>query len=222
MQHDRSMRAAYYNAGLVHLVRGDIVQAIPLLERGRAISEKLGLATRGSINFLWHAYSLAGRFEESIPGLEETNRLALDSEGGPCLSLWIGWQAAAYLGAGRIADAERTAIEAIEMARKSRERGFEGEANCRLGEVVLQIEPFDPARAEGHFRDALAIAEELGMRPLQAHCHLGLGKVYRRAGRPHEARSELNVAIDLYLSMEMRHWLPEAEAELAAVASSDD
>lgn len=71
--------------------------------------------------------------------------------------------------------------------------------------------------AEGYYREGLAIAEDLGMRPLQAHCHRGLGKLYRRAGRPEEARSELNQAIDLYLSMEMRHWLPEAEAELAAV-----
>ena len=55
------------------------------------------------------------------------------------------------------------------------------------------------------------------MRPLQAHTHLSLGKLYRRAGRNHEARAELNVAIDLYLSMEMTHWVPEAEAELASL-----
>ena len=53
------------------------------------------------------------------------------------------------------------------------------------------------------------------MRPLQAHCHLSLGKLYRRVGQLAEARAELNVAIDLYLTMGMTHWLPEAEAELA-------
>ena len=36
--------------------------------------------------------------------------------------------------------------------------------------------------AEGHYREALALATELGMRPLVAHCHLGLGKLYRRTG----------------------------------------
>ena len=55
------------------------------------------------------------------------------------------------------------------------------------------------------------------MRPLQAHCHLSLGKLYRRVGRHDEARAELNVAIDLYLTMGVTHWLPEAEAELARV-----
>jgi hypothetical protein len=58
------------------------------------------------------------------------------------------------------------------------------------------------------------------MRPLQAHTHLSLGRLYRRAGRPHEARAELNVALDLYLSMEMRHWVPEAEAELAGLVTA--
>ena len=106
------------------------------------------------------------------------------------------------------------------MARAHQERGFEGEALYRSGEVALQVAPLDVARAEGHFREALAIAEDLGMRPLQAHCHLGLGKIYRRTGRSNEARAALNVAIDMYLTMEMSHWAPEAEAELAATTAS--
>jgi hypothetical protein len=132
-----------------------------------------------------------------------------------CVSLWVGLLAGAYLGAGRLVEAEQTALRAVEMARAHQERGFEADALCHLGAVVAAAEPLDAVRAERHFRDALAIAEDLGMRPRQAHCHLGLGKLYRRTGRPHDARSELNVAIDLYLSMEMKHWLPEAEAELA-------
>jgi tetratricopeptide (TPR) repeat protein len=135
----------------------------------------------------------------------------------PCASLWEGWLAEAYLGAGRFEDAEQTGIRAIEMARANQERGFEGMALRELGDVVAAGECPDVARAEELYRQALAIAEDLGMRPLQAHTHLSLGKLYRRAGRPHEARAELNVAIDLYLSMEMTHWLPEAEAELAAI-----
>ena len=86
-----------------------------------------------------------------------------------------------------------------------------------LGDVVATSERPDGAYAEDLYRQALAIAEDLGMRPLQAHTHLSLGKLHRRAGRDHDARAELNVAIDLYLSMEMTHWLPEAEAELAAI-----
>jgi tetratricopeptide (TPR) repeat protein len=105
------------------------------------------------------------------------------------------------------------------MARSTRERGFAGYAVHELGEIAAHDEHPDLEHAESLFQQALVIAEDLGMRPLQAHTHLSLGKLYRRAGRPDEARAELNVAIDLYLSMEMTHWLPEAEAELAETAS---
>ena len=53
------------------------------------------------------------------------------------------------------------------------------------------------------------------MRPLQAHCHLGLGKLYRRTGRAGEARAELGTGVEMLRAMEMTFWLPEAEAELA-------
>jgi Flp pilus assembly protein TadD len=55
------------------------------------------------------------------------------------------------------------------------------------------------------------------MRPLQAHCHHGLGMLYARIGQPEQARMALSAAIDLYRAMEMTWWLPQAEAALAAV-----
>ena len=68
-----------------------------------------------------------------------------------------------------------------------------------------------------YYRQARALADELGMRPLQAHCHLGLGTLYATIGRPEQARAELSAAIDLYRSMDMTFWLPQAEATLAQV-----
>jgi hypothetical protein len=56
------------------------------------------------------------------------------------------------------------------------------------------------------------------MRPLQAHCHLGLGSLYGRTGRLDEARAGLTTAKALLREMGMPHWLPEAEEELAATA----
>jgi predicted RNA polymerase sigma factor len=58
------------------------------------------------------------------------------------------------------------------------------------------------------------------MRPLVAHCHLGLGTLYRQMGRGEEARAELSAAIELYHAMEMTLWLPQAEAALAQVVMS--
>ena len=72
-------------------------------------------------------------------------------------------------------------------------------------------------QAEAHYRQALALAEELGMRPLQAHCHRGLGTLYAKIGRREQARAELSTAIELYRAMDMTFWLPQAEAALAQV-----
>ena len=72
-------------------------------------------------------------------------------------------------------------------------------------------------QAAAHYRQALALAEELGMRPLVAHCHLGLGILYTRTGQQEPARTALSAAIDLYRAMEMTFWLPQAEAALAQI-----
>jgi hypothetical protein len=53
------------------------------------------------------------------------------------------------------------------------------------------------------------------MRPLQAHCHLGLGTLYATTGQREQARAELSMAVEMYRGMEMTFWLPEAEAALA-------
>ena len=73
------------------------------------------------------------------------------------------------------------------------------------------------APAEVHYRQALSLAEELGMRPLQAHCHLGLGELDVKTGRHDAARVELTAAIEMYRAMEMTFWLTQAEVALAEV-----
>ena len=72
-------------------------------------------------------------------------------------------------------------------------------------------------QAAAHYHQALALAEELGMRPLQAHCHRGLGTLYTATGQREQARTELSTAIEMYTSMEMTFWLPQTEATLAQV-----
>jgi len=84
-----------------------------------------------------------------------------------------------------------------------------------LGEISSRPDRPDVETAEGHYRQAMALASELGMRPLQAHCHLGLGTLYTKIGRREQARSELSAAIEQYRSMEMSFWLAQAEAALA-------
>ena len=102
-------------------------------------------------------------------------------------------------------------------ARAHQERGNEAYALCLLGNIAAQREPPEHEQAEAYYQQALTLADELGMRPLQAHCHLGLGTLYRQMGRGEEARAALSTAIELYRAMDMTFWLPQAEAVLAQV-----
>ena len=71
--------------------------------------------------------------------------------------------------------------------------------------------------AEGYYREGLALAGELGMRPLVAHCHLGLGKLSRRTGKREQAQEHLHTATTMYREMDMRFWVEQAEAETAVL-----
>jgi tetratricopeptide (TPR) repeat protein len=102
-------------------------------------------------------------------------------------------------------------------ARSHQERGHEAYALRLLGDIAARRDPSEVETAEDHYHQALALADELGMRPLQAHCHRGLGTLYAMTGQREQARAELAAAIELYQAMEMTLWLPQAEAALAQV-----
>ena len=100
------------------------------------------------------------------------------------------------------------------------ERGHQAYALRLLGDIAAHRDPPESEQAEAYYRQALALAEELGMRPLQAHCHRGLGTLYAATGQREQARAELATAIALYRDMEMTFWLPQTEAALARVEES--
>jgi hypothetical protein len=108
------------------------------------------------------------------------------------------------------------AENALSLARAHRERGNEAYALYLLGELAVRREPPDCGLAAVHYQQALVLAEELGMRPLQAHCHRGLGTLYGQTGNGVQARAALTTAITLYRAMDMTFWLPQAEAALAS------
>jgi len=132
-------------------------------------------------------------------------------------SLRLAYLSEAYLLAGRPDRVLDPALRALTLSREHKERGHEAYVMRLLGEIALRREPLEAEQAEASYQQALALAEELGMRPLLAHCHLGLGKLYTKIGRRAEARAELSAAIALYRAMEMTFWLPQAEATLAQV-----
>ena len=113
-------------------------------------------------------------------------------------------------------DENRVVVDDHHQARRT-ERGDQLGVVRLLGEVARHRNPPEVEPAADHYRQALALAEELGMRPLQAHCHRSLGMLYRQTGRDDLARAALSTAIEMYRTMDMTFWLPQAESALAQV-----
>jgi tetratricopeptide (TPR) repeat protein len=132
-------------------------------------------------------------------------------------ALALTWQSETSLLAGRMDEALALAERALTFGREHKERGHAAWALRLLGDIAAQRHPPVTEPAADYYCQAMALAEELGMRPLQAHCHHGLGTLYAKSGRPEQARPELATAIDLYRAMEMTFWLPQAEAALVQV-----
>ena len=130
-------------------------------------------------------------------------------------SLWVGLLSEAYLLAGRMDEAVELAGRALDLSREQKERGCEAWTLRLLGEIALHRDPPEVGKAEDSYRQAIALAEDLGMRPLLAHCHLGLGKLYRWAGNRQQAEDHLITATTMYRDMDMRFWLVQAEVALA-------
>ena len=210
---------AYWGMGFRALRQGDLPQAIPVLERAFDLAQgaHLQLVVPWVAAPLGAAYALAGRTTESLPLLEQAVEQAVAMHFLIDHALWVVWLGEAYLLAGRLDEASTQAQRALEFSRAHQERGYEAYALRLLGEVAAQREPSEAAQAEAHYQQALALANALGMRPLQAHCHLGLGILYGQMGRLEEARAALSTAIDMYRAMEMTFWLPQAEAALGQV-----
>jgi tetratricopeptide (TPR) repeat protein len=112
----------------------------------------------------------------------------------------------------RLDEAQRLADLALEFSPSH--HGFAAQALCLLGDIATHPDRFDAESGEVHYRQALALAEPRGMRLLMAHCQLGLGKLFRRTGKPEPASGHLTAATAMYREMDVRFWLAQAEAEL--------
>jgi class 3 adenylate cyclase/tetratricopeptide (TPR) repeat protein len=210
--HPFSLTWAYLSLGYVHSVRGEFSQAVRWLERAVAQCREgeITLLYPNAMAWLGHAYALSGRVEEGVSLLKEA-AIATDFGRMLYLSLMSLVQLGeAYVFANRIEDAGQCADRGLRLARERGQRGHEAWALRLLGEIVSHPDPPDSAAAESHYGAALALASELGMRPLVAHCHLGLGKLYRRTGDA-RAQEHLTTAATMYREVGMGFYLTQAE-----------
>jgi DNA-binding NtrC family response regulator/tetratricopeptide (TPR) repeat protein len=215
-----SLIFASCGVGTLHLLKGDVGPAIDVLERGLGLCRTwtLPVALPLIACALGAAYSLSGRSREAIALLEEGIRegLAMGRIGGH--SLLVVRLGEAYLQAGRLDEADDAARQALVMAREKGERGHEAYALHLLGEVVTRRTPVDPGGAENALRQAAALAEELSMHPLLAHCHVSRARLESRAGRAERARPLFEAGIAAFRALEMPFWLERAEAEARSLA----
>ncbi len=215
--HPFTLYQALIDLGLAHLGRGDLPSGTRVLERGLELCRtcQIVVGTPVVAAALGAAYALAGRADEALPlvasAVGEFRRR--QNHQRPALILLCA--GTTYLAARRIDEAASYTREALVLTRRLGARGSEAHGLCLAGDVGLTAGAED---AEAHYREALALAGALGMRPLVAHCHLGLGKLYRRVGKREQAREHLNTAVPLYREMDMRFWLEQAEPETRSKA----
>jgi class 3 adenylate cyclase/tetratricopeptide (TPR) repeat protein len=220
VDHPFSLIQAYFALGSLYLSKGDLSKAIPVLERGLGLCRVANIPTwfPTVAATLGYAYTLAGRVAEALPLLQQV--AAQDTSRGlsAAHARWIAYLSEAYLLTGHIDEATGLAGRALAFARDLKARGNEAHALWLLGEIQAYQNPLGMEVAEVAYRQALALADELGMRPLLAHCHLGLGILYTKGGQLAQARAALWTAIELFHAMEMTFWLARAEATMAQIA----
>jgi tetratricopeptide (TPR) repeat protein len=217
--HHYSLGIAYWLAGRSPLLQGNFQKAISWLERGLDLGRRDDIPHLVSLVgwFLGEAYARSGRVAEGVALLEQ-------AAGQFAAMKMMGWYpgtvtslSAAYVLAGRLADAGQSIERALELSRVHKQRAVEADALRVVGDIHAGQVPPDVEAADAAYREAMTLADELGMRPLVAHCHLGLAKLYRRSGQDERAREHLRTATTQYREMDMRFWLAQAEAEMRKV-----
>jgi DNA-binding SARP family transcriptional activator len=209
---------ACHGLGFVYLHQGELAAAIAMLERGMDVARQGEYSTWWSTSAagLGRAYTLAGRVPEGLALLEEA--VARDE----ALRIFTRHAARvrqlgeAYLMGGRLREAKACARRALDLARTHHEGRDEAWALTFVAQIAGEHEPVAIDRTEDLYRQARERAAALGLRPLVAHCHLGLGLAYRRAGNARAALAELTEAATEFGAMDMGFWLDKASAAASA------
>ena len=220
VRHPYSLVLSSWGLALVHVLKGQFSPAATQLEQGLALCRDWSLLALAPITagFVGYVQLLLGRVGDGVAALQK----AIRDQESTALALYhsrlVLWLSEGLMRAGRLDEALDQAQRAMALTRERGEHGLQAGALYLLGELASRREPPDVETADLHYRDALTIAEADGLQPLIAHCHDGLGKLYRTAGRPSEAREQLMLAASLYGRMQMQFWLDQTKARLDALA----
>ncbi|MBI3456050.1 MAG: AAA family ATPase [Candidatus Rokubacteria bacterium] len=220
-QHAFTVGMVHYAASTLHLLKGDWPKARSRFEHGIAVVRTGNVAILLPAAVAASAWVLAqlGEASEALKRLREGEQLVERQAATGIISHRV-W---AYLSLGRtclllgrLDEARRLGDRVVESS--PGHHGFAAHARLLLGDIATHPDRFDAASGEAHYREALALTEPRGIRPIAAHCHLGLGKLSRRVGKRDQAREHLTTATTMYREMGMTYWLEQAERGMKELA----
>jgi tetratricopeptide (TPR) repeat protein len=209
-EHAFTIAWAHFAASMLHLLKGDWDKSRSLIDDWIAMLRTGNVA----IHLPWAVASSAlvlaqiGEETEALSRVREGEHL-LERQAAMGIVGHRGWAyealSRASLMLGRLDEAQRLANRSL--ASSQRQPGFAAHARRLLGDIATHPDRINAETGAAHYREALALAQLHGMRPLVAHCHLGLGKLYGRIGKPEHARENLTAATTMYREMDMDFWL---------------
>src|SRR5262249_51930943 len=205
VNHPASLVHMNCSLGVLFLLRGELEKSIEILQRSLSIchSANVPVYLPYVASRLGAAYANSGRIAEAIPYLEQGVENSTAAGRVAFLSLSTAWLSEGYFLCGRLEEASAVADRALDLSKKHKERGRQGWALKLLGDIAWHRKPPDIEAAKMHYREAFSLSRELDMRPLQAHCHVGLGRIWGVRGLPDQAHAEFSAAVALYRSTGM-------------------
>jgi len=211
-KHPYDLAHACLGLGGVHVRQGEFEAAMSILARGLTLTEEVPLLRPPIVADLGLAQARCGRVVEGMAlvneAVERANTIGRISR----LALLIVKCGEVHLLAGDALTANGCAAKALRLATEQKERGNVVYATRLFAAIRASEQPGSPEEA-AHYREALQLARELGMRPLVAHCHAGLAQHYNRVSAGRQARRHHAAAAALYRAMGMRYWLGQLELE---------
>jgi class 3 adenylate cyclase/tetratricopeptide (TPR) repeat protein len=216
LDHPPSLTGMCLGLGLLHMRRDDLDRAIPVLERGLAVGRRssIFLYVFTLAAAVGRAYALTGRLAEGLALITEGVKGAASRNAVLAYAIRLAWLAEGHLVAGEYERAWDLAEEALDLSRRYKEKGQEAWTLHLLGQIAARRDPADVEGAERLYRQAMTVAEALGMRPALARCRLGLGELHAQVGHGDPAREHLSAASALFRDMGIASLHERAEREL--------
>ena len=205
---------AHFAASIPHLIKGDWEKARTLVERWITTLRTGNVAIHLPWAVAASAWVLAqtGEASKALDRISEAEQL-LEGQAARGIVGHRGWGyhalGRACLLLGKLDMAQRMAERALGASQN--QPGFAAYALHLIGEIASEPDRLDLENATSHFRQAQALAQTHGMRPLIAHCHFGFGKLYRRTGKMKEAGENIVAATAMYSELGMSFWLEQVK-----------